>query len=136
MWSNLQFADFRDNGFEGSIPASIFDIPNIAILYFSNNNLDGPIPPNFGSPPFLRDLFLSGNRLSGTVPDIQPGQLADLTELLLEGNMLEGTMPASVCQLRVDGVGILEDLWADCSATADPRIECELDTCCTRCFPE
>jgi hypothetical protein len=136
QWSSLDFADFRDNQFEGTLPSTIFDIPTIRILYFANNNLDGTIPSNFGNPPLLKDLFLSGNRLSGTVPDILPGQLMALNEFIMEENMLTGTMASSVCLLRVAGVGVLEDLWADCDETASPRIECDVPECCSVCFPK
>lgn len=132
QWSNLDFADFRNNQFEGTLPSSIFDIPTVRLLYFLNNNLDGTIPPNYGNSPVLRDLYLSGNQLSGTVPEVSPGQLNELTEFLIQDNQFTGTMAASICQLRIQGVGIMEDLWADCGEDADPMIECD---CCTLCFP-
>ena len=84
QWKSLDFADFRNNGFDGTLPGTIFDIPTIRILYFANNNLDGTIPSTYGNSPVLRDLFLSGNQLSGTIPEIEAGQLASLTELLFE----------------------------------------------------
>lgn len=135
QFKTLDFADFKNNHFEGSLPSTIFNIPTIRILYFNNNELDGTIPLNFGTSPVLRDLFLSGNNLSGTVPGIEPEQLVELTEFLLNDNQLTGTMPPSICQLRVDGFGILDDLWADCDSTASPMIECDLPDCCTLCFP-
>lgn len=135
QFETLDFADFKNNQFTGSLPASIFNIPTIRILYFNNNNLDGQIPLNYGSSPVLRDLFLSGNSFTGTLPEIEPGQLVTLTEFLLNDNQLTGTMPPSVCQLRVEGVGSLDDLWSDCDPTADPRLECDLPECCTLCFP-
>jgi hypothetical protein len=113
----------------------MFDIPTIRILYFANNELDGPIPPNYGNPPNLRDLFLSGNRLTGTVPEIQVGQLMQLTEFLLENNELTGAMAESICNLRMEGQGMLDDLWVDCGPSADPRLECDAPECCTACFP-
>jgi hypothetical protein len=131
----LDFADFRNNQFTGTLPSTIFDIPTIRILYFANNLLDGPIPPNYGNPPLLRDLFLSSNNLSGSVPEIQVGQLPELTELLLENNMLTGTMAESICNLRIEGQGMLDDLWVDCGPSADPRLECDAPECCTACFP-
>ena len=135
MWNGLDFADFRNNGFEGTLPGSIFEIPTIRILYFANNNLEGTIPSSYGSSGVLRDLFLSGNQLTGTIPDIQVGQLTQLTELLLEDNKFTGTMTESVCNLRASGQGMLEDLWVDCGVTADPRLECDAPACCTACFP-
>ena len=131
----LAFADFRNNKLEGSLPASIFNIPTIRILYFENNQLDGTIPLNYGNSPVLKDLFLSGNMLAGTVPEVEPGQLLALTEFLLNDNALTGTMPPSICQLRVEGVGILEDLWSDCGSTANPRLACDIPDCCTQCNP-
>ena len=136
QWGSLDFADFRNNEFTGSLPATIFDIPTVRILYFSNNNLDGTIPSNYGASPVLRDLFLSGNQLVGTVPEVQVGQLTELTEFLLENNQLTGTMAESICNLRVEGQGMLDDLWADCSPSADPRVECDAPECCTACFPD
>lgn len=135
LWRSLDFADFRNNGFDGALPASIFNIPTLRILYFANNDLDGTLPSNYGNSPNLRDLFLSGNQLTGTIPDIQPGQLTKLTELLLEDNKFTGTMAESVCNLRVSGQGILEDLWVDCADNALPRLECDSPACCTSCFP-
>jgi Leucine-rich repeat (LRR) protein len=135
MWTSLDIADFGDNQFSSSIPASIFSIPTLRILYLTNNRLDGKIPANYGAPPLLRDLYLSGNMLTGPVPAIAQGQLTLLTEFIVQSNQLTGSMPPSVCALRVLGSGILDDLWSDCSATADPRIECDLPECCTLCFP-
>jgi hypothetical protein len=135
QFESLDFADFKNNNFIGSLPASIFNIPTIRILYFNNNDLDGTIPLNYGSSPVLRDLYLSGNSLSGTIPEVEPGLLLTLTEFLVDGNALSGTMPPSICQLRVEGFGILEDLWSDCGATASPRVECALPACCTECYP-
>ena len=134
-WKSLDFADFRNNGFDGTLPQTIFDIPTIRILYFASNNFDGTLPSNYGSSPALRDLFLSGNQLSGTIPEIQVGQLSMLTELLLEDNKFSGSMAESICNLRTDGQGILEDLWVDCAMDANPRIECDAPSCCTACFP-
>jgi hypothetical protein len=136
QWSSLDFADFRDNLFEGPLPSTIFDIQTIRILYFSNNNFDGTIPANYGSSPVLRDLYLDKNQLSGTVPAIPSGQLSQLTEFLIQENQLTGAMAPSICQLRIQGSGILEALQADCGSAASPSIECDEPDCCTFCFPE
>lgn len=44
-------------------------------------------------------------------------------------------MAESICNLRVSGQGILEDVWVDCGEAADPRLECDVPGCCTACFP-
>ena len=132
-WGDLDFADFSNNQFTGSIPASIFDIPTIRILYLSNNFISGPLPDNYSDPPVLRDLFINGNSITGQVPGIASGQLMQLTEFLLQDNQFTGSMPSSICNLR--GIGILDDLWADCSDNADFELECRAPQCCTLCFP-
>ena len=134
-WTTLDFADFSANQFTGTLPSTIFDIPTIRILYFNGNRLTGTLPANWGNSPSLRDLFLSGNGLSGAIPEIDPGQLQNLNEFLVEENQFSGSMPASVCALRGVGGGNLEDLWADCSSSANPRLECDVPECCTLCFP-
>ena len=130
MWTRLDFADFAENQFTGNIPASLFNIPTIRIVYLANNNLEGPIPPNYGNARRLKDLYLNGNRLSGQIPPISMGQFRGLTELLLHENELTGIMPASICAIRFGG-GMLDDLWTDCLGV-DPEVECD---CCTQCFP-
>jgi len=44
-------------------------------------------------------------------------------------------MAESICNLRMAGQGILEDVWVDCGASAVPRLECDAPGCCTACFP-
>lgn len=115
----------------GTIPASIFEIATIEILYFSNNELTGSIPSSYASAGSLRDLYVNGNQLTGNVPDIEPGQLMALTEFRLESNAITGTMPASVCALvGPDNVTDLVALTADCGGV-EPLIQC---TCCTACM--
>jgi hypothetical protein len=128
----MVFVDISNNIFlGGSLPTTFFEMPSIKNVYIANCSLTGTIPANFGTPPALRDLYLDGNLLVGTVPEISFGQLTMLNEFLLQNNMLTGSMPASVCALRDNTTGILEDLWSDCLV---PEIECEFPSCCNRCF--
>ena len=117
----------------GFLPATLFDVPTVRIIYIANCSLAGPIPGNYGSPPFLRDLFLDGNDLTGTVPEITQGQLLMLNEFLLQDNLLVGSVPASICALRDNTTGLLEDLWTDCGGDP-PQIMCDFPACCNRCF--
>lgn len=128
----LDFVDVANNFFSGTIPQSVFEAPEIRLIYFSNNTLTGTIPSDFSRPTLLRDLYLDGNGLTGTVPAIATGELQDLNELLLHFNFLSGSMPASICDLVGNG-GDLENLFADCGG-ANPEIECQFNVCCTRCF--
>jgi len=130
-FSDLRFVDFSENMFTGTLPASIFDVPTVEILYFYSNAITGSIPPNYGNPPNLRDLYIQENSIFGTVPAIQPNQLQLFTEFRLEFNEIEGTMPASVCALRgSDNETDLVTLVSDCGGDP-PEIEC---TCCTACI--
>jgi hypothetical protein len=135
MFSNLNYIGFSDNQFTGSIPTRLFDLPTIRTINLHTNRLDGRIPENIGDANALEVLLLSNNALTGSVPSIGPGQLASLTQFLLQGNQIKGTMHPSVCQLRNAGMGVLEDLWADCGVDASPTIECDSPACCTLCFP-
>jgi hypothetical protein len=158
-FEKLDFFDASNNQVTGSIPESLFSIPTLRILYLSNNTLAGTLSASYSNPPLLRvctcfialslslcvfviipyiypnsfakqDLFLDGNGLTGTVPEIDNGELQQLTELLLQFNFLTGSMPASICALRDLE---LEDLFSDCGGS-DPEIECEFPGCCNRCF--
>ena len=81
----------------------------------------------------LEDFYVDGNDLTGTLPIVQPGQLLELEELLIQDNELTGTVPPSVCALETSfNIGSLRTIYADCGATADPKIECD---CCHLCFP-
>ena len=134
MFQQLDFIDLGQNDFTGVIPASLFNIPTIRLVYLSNNRFDETIPSTLGNANSLRDLYLGGNQLEGQIPGIAPGQLANLNEFLVHENNLTGEMPASICAL-VSPAGNLEDLWADC-AVVDGRVEVQC-SCCTQCedFP-
>jgi hypothetical protein len=135
----LTFVDFSNNRFSGPLPASIFGLPRIEILYFFSNLFTGEIPSNYATSPVLRDLYLNNNRLTGSIPPISASntedgdvqqQLLVLTEFLLQNNSITGTMPASICELRGDN--ITEDLVtliADCMSP-DPLVQCD---CCSDC---
>jgi hypothetical protein len=130
-YEELWYFDISKNLLTGRIPATVFSIPTIRLVYMSNCSLSGPIPSQYANPPLLRDLWLDGNRLTGTVPSIRPGQLEMLNEFLVHDTFLTGSMPQSVCSLRFDH--ILDDLWSDCGG-ASPEIECDFPDCCNRCF--
>jgi len=131
----LQFVDLSNNVFlTGRLPSTLFDVTTVRIIYIANCSINGPIPANYGRPPLLRDLFLDGNDLTGTVPEITTGQLLNLNEFLLQGNLLTGSVPASICTLRDNMTGMLEDLWTDCLGNP-PQIQCDFPACCNRCFP-
>lgn len=125
----LETIDLADNNMVGPIPSSLFDLPEIRLIYLTNNQFTGEIPGNYGSADKLRDLYIDGNLLNGMIPPIDDGQLPNLNEFLLQDNDLTGTMPESICALRAPA-GMLEDLWADCDNASGPEVTCP---CCTQC---
>ena len=134
-FSNLEVLDLSNNEFTGSIPTKLFNLQNIRTISLHGNQLDGRIPTNFGNADSLETLLLYENQLTGSVPDINPGELTALADFQLQQNKLTGSMASLVCSLRQEGVGALETLWADCSGTASPRIQCDSPACCDLCFP-
>ena len=132
-FERLDFFDAANNLFSGTIPETIFGIEALRLCYMSNNTLTGTIPQEYSEAPLLRDLYLDGNGLTGTVPSIITGELQELSEFLVHFNALTGSMPGSVCDLRDNSGGILENLFADCGGQ-DPEIECSFPDCCNRCF--
>jgi Leucine-rich repeat (LRR) protein len=133
-FDRLDTLDLGQNSFSGTVPATIFSVPALRLLYLQSNKFTGNIPANFGNAMKLRDLYLNNNQLEGQIPPILAGQLQNLTEFLLQSNALTGTMPESICTLFNDGSGILDDLWSDCqliSGTAE--VSC---SCCTQCVFE
>ena len=74
----------------GSIPACLFQLPNIATLHLSGNSFIGSIPNNILLSDTLSDLSISHNVLTGTVP--QQIQLKKWDNIDLSYNRLSGTL--------------------------------------------
>lgn len=154
--TGLRVLNLDGNSFEGSIPGALGSLTGLVDLRLDTNELSGHIPTAFVSLNLLEILYLGNNKLKGTISEVLAESMPFLNELhlhkneftgtfpsgfsnapflqviYLDGNAISGTMPKSLCDRRRDGV--LEDLWADCGVPA--KIECSLDACCTRCFPE
>ena len=116
------------NGLSGTIPLSLFTLPNLRdldladngligleddlaggypysfgnsleFLSVNGNRLTGPIPPELGSFRRLRILKLTNNLFSGPIPR-ELGQLSGLKGLALGSNRLSGEIPAALGNLR------------------------------------
>jgi Leucine-rich repeat (LRR) protein len=86
-------------GLEGTIPASVAQLTQLATLRLSSNKLNGTIPDSVGQLSMLTYLYLDVNRLSRTLP-ASLGQLKQLQELDLGTNLLLSSIPEALQQLK------------------------------------
>ncbi|PQQ21779.1 receptor-like protein 12 [Prunus yedoensis var. nudiflora] len=94
--SNTIFFSLSSNKFQGIIPESICNAPNLQVLDVSNNSLSGLIPKCLTAiSGTLAVLNLRRNNLSGTVPDQFP-EHCSLKTLDLNGNQIGGQFPKSL----------------------------------------
>ena len=86
------------NNLTGHLPAVMFDLPELELLYLYRNEISGTIPEEIGSLGNLKYLILESNHLTGEIPP-QLGMLANLLTLDLIKNDLTGPIPVSLCNL-------------------------------------
>jgi len=87
------------NGFVGSIPESLFELPNLEVLFLSSNLLTGEIPPSVTSAQqTLKSLYLSDNKLQGQIPTELCG-LYKLEDLFIDTNDFSGSLPTCLGSL-------------------------------------
>lgn len=87
--NHLEELDLLDNNITGTIPASLFALPQIHVISLSKNSLTGTLPATYPSSSPLKYLSLYGNSIGGSVPN-SFGNLIDLTHLDLSENLLTG----------------------------------------------
>ncbi|GLJ48600.1 hypothetical protein SUGI_1025400 [Cryptomeria japonica] len=80
------------NYFQGELPASIFRLPQLQILWAPRTTLNGPLPENWGECSNLQILNLGQNFLTGKVP-AGLGQCKKLLFLDLSSSRLTGEIP-------------------------------------------
>ncbi|CAL0309317.1 unnamed protein product [Lupinus luteus] len=95
----LESLNLYENLFEGELPASLADSPNLYELRLFGNRLSGKLPANLGKNAPLRLIDVSNNQFSGEIP----ASLCDrgeLEEILIIYNSFSGEIPASLgaCQ--------------------------------------
>ncbi len=93
--SNLHLST---NNLNGSIPSSIGNLTNLAILEFNYNQLSGSIPLSIGNLTKLANLNLNDNQLTGTIPSTI-GKLTNISGLNLFNNQLIGSIPSEIGNL-------------------------------------
>ncbi|CAO2039649.1 unnamed protein product, partial [Urochloa humidicola] len=104
---NLQLLYLGLNNFEGRIPASIGNPPDLHEIELSNNHFVGQIPSSFGKLVHLNYLNLAGNHLEATDSEGWEflhalGNCSLLTQLILSNNKLQGALPNSIANLSTN----------------------------------
>ncbi|KAJ7299279.1 hypothetical protein O6H91_Y261200 [Diphasiastrum complanatum] len=92
----LNYLYLSGGSLSGSIPASIFHLPNLTYLYLGSNRLSGGIPSDLSPLATLQYFDLSGNKLSGGLPKNIGEQLNQLGLLDVSSNKFSGSIPDSI----------------------------------------
>ncbi|CAN6689748.1 unnamed protein product [Malus baccata var. baccata] len=95
----LESLNLYENNFEGSVPASIANSPNLYELRLFRNKLSGELPQNLGKNSPLKWLDVSSNQFTGTIP-ASLCEKRQMEELLMIHNEFSGGIPATLgeCQ--------------------------------------
>ncbi|XP_052153522.1 receptor-like protein 1 [Oryza glaberrima] len=100
---NIRSLNLRGNQFQGSLPVSLFALPQLKFLDLSQNSFDGHIPTRTSSEPLLLEVLnLQNNRMSGSLclwSERAFGDLQNLRELYLSSNQFSGSLPTFLFSL-------------------------------------
>nr|CAD1839380.1 unnamed protein product [Ananas comosus var. bracteatus] len=95
----LDWPDFSNNMFFGSLPWSFFK-PNLFTVRLSNNSISDGIPSSICNMQSLFELDMSSNKLFGELPNCWYGASKDLYIINLSNNKLSGQLPDSLGFVR------------------------------------
>ena len=129
----LRNLNVEKNSITGKLPESVFDLRQLRVLNLNGNLFSGTLSDEIGELGELGEGHFGDNQFEGEIPSAL-GRLLKLELLRLQDNHnIEGKMPQNVCDLRDEK---LDELWSDCATPPDPpQVDCEIDVCCTLCFP-
>ncbi|XP_057992714.1 probable LRR receptor-like serine/threonine-protein kinase At1g53430 isoform X2 [Hevea brasiliensis] len=108
---NLRNLSLLANRLTSSIPQEIGNIATLEELVLGDNLLEGPLPSNLGNLRSLKRLLLSANNFTGVIPDTF-GNLKNLTDFRIDGNELSGKIPefignwANIVRLDLQGTSM------------------------------
>jgi len=117
------------NDITGDIPAEIGQFTALASLSVTEAGLTGPLPAEMGLLTDLQRLWLYNNDLTGPISAEISQSWTKLEVFEVYGNQFVGIMPSTICTAVQTSEYAFATLTADCQ-----EIQCELDTCCTRCY--
>lgn len=95
----LESLNLYENRFQGELPDSIANSPNLYELRLFQNQLYGKLPSNLGKSSPLRWIDVSTNGFSGQIPETLCANGA-LEEVLMIQNSFSGQIPATLAQCR------------------------------------
>ncbi|GLU22944.1 hypothetical protein SLE2022_389800 [Rubroshorea leprosula] len=95
----LESLNLYNNRFEGTVPPSIADSPNLYEVRLFGNQLSGELPVNLGKNSPLKWLDVSSNQFTGEIP-ASLCEKDELEELLMIKNEFSGQIPASLSECR------------------------------------
>ncbi|XP_044460801.1 receptor-like protein kinase HSL1 [Mangifera indica] len=95
----LESLNLYENRFEGNLPASIADSPNLYELRLFRNQLTGGLPRDLGKKSPLKWLDVSSNQFTGEIP-AGLCEKGELEELLMIDNKFSGQIPESLGECR------------------------------------
>ncbi|RRT42703.1 hypothetical protein B296_00056932 [Ensete ventricosum] len=90
---HIRHLDLSRNALNGTLPASIFNAPELTVLSLAANEISGGLPQLDGRTSSLQVLNLSDNALAGAVPT-GLALLPNLTVLALTNNYLSDELPS------------------------------------------
>ncbi|XP_031286425.1 receptor-like protein kinase HSL1 [Pistacia vera] len=95
----LESLNLYENRFEGNLPASIADSPNLYELRLFRNQFTGDLPRDLGKKSPLKWLDVSSNQFTGEIP-AGLCEKGELEELLMIYNKFSGQIPESLGECR------------------------------------
>lgn len=90
--------EMADNGFSGTLSASVGNLSHLQTMLLQNNKIVGPLPTEIGKLTQLKTLDLSRNHFVGEIPR-SLGFLTQLGYLRLDRNNFSGPIPEAVAKL-------------------------------------
>ncbi|WVZ08523.1 hypothetical protein V8G54_021869 [Vigna mungo] len=97
---NLTYLDISQNGWNGTIPESLYtNLGKLEFLNLTNNGFEGKLSPNLSMLSNLKELRIGNNLFNGPVPT-EIGLISGLQILELSNISAHGKIPSSLGQLR------------------------------------
>ena len=94
----------------GSLPLSLFMLPQITYVIIEGSGISGSLPTQLCSSKSLKKLYVSGNNIHGPIPPCL-SELQSLEELRASANDLEGPLPPALGSMSSLKVFDLSQVW-------------------------